>query len=953
MSVTFSRVSVAPQASIPLAMILVAMPLLGAVAPLASAGSVPPAVHHLVISEVVTGGPSASDELIELYNPGSVALPLEGLELVYASAAGTTVSRRALWGTDAPLMPPGTHLLVAHESGVYAPIADVVYAGGLAATGGSVALRIEGAAEAIDAVGWGTATNAWVEGSPAVAPAPGASIERLPGGAAGSTQDTDDNASDFVERALPDPQNAASPPVPVASPHPSASPVASASPAPSSSPAPTPSAPAVLSVAVARGLPDGTVVTIEGTALTGSGFHDGGGYVADASAGLAVLLDAGSFARGSILRVTGTIGDRFSQRTLRSGAGGVEVIGSGPDPLALSRATATIGESAEAMLLRVAGLVHGAPTALSAGLAFDVDDGSGPARVVVATATGIDTTGWVSGARIELVGVVGQRDSSGSGAAGYRLQPRDEADVIALQPPATPSPSPSAAATPGPTPTTGASPVTSVADARRAPKDTRLTVRGVITMPTGVIDPVSAVIQDATGAILLRTGGEVGALGRGELVEVDGTRSTLAGMETVRVTTAPRRAGTASEPSPRQLRTGDASEDDEAMLVIISGAVSAPRRAATGTISFDLDDGSGPLRVVIDGSLGVDGGPFVAGTWVEARGVLGQETTGAQPLRGYRLWPRGAADLRVIAVIDPADAVTGASPAGRAPVATPRPAAGGAASLAGIMSADLRDLRVAATLVAAEWPELGIGGLLWDGERLVAIAASSADAVSGAIGSRRPPLVLEVSGLRLVGPEHAAELPVVTASVERVSRGAGPVAGPVGAMPDPGAPPQWVSLVGRIADEETGPALRHGSALVTLDFRCEGTSPRRSGVVGVTGIGLASPARIIVPCDGLRAAPALHLPGGASPLTPPPAPAITAAVSETPTGSDMASRGLAAALLGLSVIGLVGAAVVRRWLDEDDPGGAELGAAEQESSSGDRSEPALRLVSLPRERGSP
>ncbi|HUH17571.1 MAG TPA: OB-fold nucleic acid binding domain-containing protein, partial [Methylomirabilota bacterium] len=464
---------------------------------------------------------------------------------------------------------------------------------------------------------------------------------------------------------------------------------------------------------------------------------------------------------------------------------------------------------------------------------------------------------------------------------------------------------------------------------------------------------VSAVIQDATGAIVLRVGGEVGALGRGELVEVDGTRSTLAGMETLRVTTAPRRAGTASEPSPRQLGTGDASENDEAMLVIVRGAVSSPRRAATGTISFDLDDGSGPLRVVIDGSLGLDAGLFVAGTWVEARGVLGQETTGAQPLSGYRVWPRGAADLRVTAVSDPVEAVTGASPPGRAPVGAPRRAAGGAASLAGIMSADLGGLRVAATLVAAEWPELAIGGLLWDGERLVVVAAPSADAVSGAIGSRRPPLVLELSGLRVVRLEHAAELPVVTASVERVSRGAGPVAAPVGTMPDPGAPAQWVSLVGRIVDEEGGPVLRHGSALVTLDFRCEARSPRRSGVVGVTGIGLASPARIIVPCDGLRAAPALHLRGGASPLMPPRDGAIMAAVSETPTGSDMASRWLAAALLGVSVIALVGAVVVRRWLDEDDPGGAELGAAGQEGSSGDRSEPALSLVSLPRERGSP
>ena len=48
------------------------------------------AVDHLVVSEVVTGGANASDELIELYNPSSAPLPLEGLELVYVTASGAT-----------------------------------------------------------------------------------------------------------------------------------------------------------------------------------------------------------------------------------------------------------------------------------------------------------------------------------------------------------------------------------------------------------------------------------------------------------------------------------------------------------------------------------------------------------------------------------------------------------------------------------------------------------------------------------------------------------------------------------------------------------------------------------------------------------------------------------------------------------------------------------------------
>ncbi|MGH2483992.1 MAG: lamin tail domain-containing protein, partial [Candidatus Limnocylindria bacterium] len=48
---------------------------------------------HLVISEVMTGGASASDEFVELYNPHAAALPLEGLELIYVTASGATITR--------------------------------------------------------------------------------------------------------------------------------------------------------------------------------------------------------------------------------------------------------------------------------------------------------------------------------------------------------------------------------------------------------------------------------------------------------------------------------------------------------------------------------------------------------------------------------------------------------------------------------------------------------------------------------------------------------------------------------------------------------------------------------------------------------------------------------------------------------------------------------------------
>ncbi|MFN2419633.1 MAG: lamin tail domain-containing protein, partial [Candidatus Limnocylindria bacterium] len=487
------------------------------------------AVGHLVVSEVMTGGTSANDELVELYNPTTARLPLEGLELVYVSASGATVSRRAAWGLGAPEMGPGSHLLIANELGIYAGIADATYAGGMASTGGSVALRIQGAAGAIDALGWGTAVGTWLEGTAASPPPAGASLERLPGGAAGSTVDTDDNAADFAMRMVPDPQNSGSSPVPdrtEPSPTPSAVPTPtptstlSPSPSPTASPSvpPTPTplpsgTPTPTSIADARTLPDGSSVLVEGDALTGSDFSEGGGYVADGSGGIAVLLAGGSFARGDHLLVRGTVDDRFAQRTLRADGDDLTVVATDRgDPTPLNAPTGSVNESVEARLVRIDGTISGSPTTLSGGLAFEVDDGSGATRVIVGTSTGIETAAWTNGAQVQVVGVVGQRDSSGTDVSGYRVQPRDGSDVAVAAPPS-PIPSPGASSSPDP----GQSPppsgsVVSIADARAAAKNARITVRGVVTLPSGIIDPGSAVIQDASGAILLRLGDEAGSV---------------------------------------------------------------------------------------------------------------------------------------------------------------------------------------------------------------------------------------------------------------------------------------------------------------------------------------------------------------------------------------------------------------------------------------------------------
>lgn len=657
--------------------------------------------EHLLVSEVMTGGTSASDEFIELYNPGPQALPLEGLEVIYVTATGGTITRKASWASGAPSVPAGAHVLVANGSGIFAAVADITYTGGLAATGGSVAIRILGASSAVDAVGWGTAASTWMEGSPAAAAAAGHAIERLPGGAAGSGQDSDQNSVDFAEIATPDPQNTLSAPIPVGTQAPSPSPTSSptsgatvtpppgtpsSTASPSSTPdgsqiptsiptqSPTPEPTAVpLTIAAARSLPDGAAVVVEGVTLTGSTFSDGGGYLADASGGIAVLVSDGTFPRGMSVRIGGTLDQRFSQRTIRAEASGVIVVGPAAGPNAQSTGTGSVGESVEGELVEVVGNVVSSQTVLSTGIAVDLDDGSGAVRILAGSETGIDTSGWQRGAQLRLHGVVGQRDSTGSGSVGYRVQPRDALDVASIVPPASSSPSPVGSGSASPAPS-GDSSLLSIAEARAAPFNARVRVRGIVTLPSGLAEAGSAAIQDSSAAILLRLGDEAGSLRAGELVEVFGTRSTKAGMETIRVTDPPRRLGSQSQPDPRRRATGSLGEKDEAMLIVVRGAVTiTPRRTSAENVYFDLDDGSGPVRVFISPRSGIGTDTLLLGSWLDLAGVLGQETTGKLPDRGYRIWPRTAGDLRIVA-----SAAAGASAGGESPLGT-----GGGTGLSG------------------------------------------------------------------------------------------------------------------------------------------------------------------------------------------------------------------------------------------------------------------------------
>src|SRR3954469_9264995 len=72
----------------------------------------------LVVSEVQTGGASASDEFVEVANQGLAAGDLLGLEVVYATSSVSPVTRKATWTTSL-VLDPGKLFLLANSSGLF------------------------------------------------------------------------------------------------------------------------------------------------------------------------------------------------------------------------------------------------------------------------------------------------------------------------------------------------------------------------------------------------------------------------------------------------------------------------------------------------------------------------------------------------------------------------------------------------------------------------------------------------------------------------------------------------------------------------------------------------------------------------------------------------------------------------------------------------------------------
>jgi hypothetical protein len=190
----------------------------------------------------------------------------------------------------------------------------------------------------------------------------------------------------------------------------------------------------VVSMAQARALPLGTVVTVDGTATTPSGAfessRDDGFGLQDFTGGIYVSLPTNPhIAPRTLVRVTGTLTDSVGLlAVVPSDLSKVVTHGTWLPALPTPRLTGSVNESSEGKLVWVVATITQAPASdLPYGYKFFVNDGSGEVTIYVNTQTGITLSGLAAGQLVRVVGFSSQYDTH------YEIDPRFPADILVLR----------------------------------------------------------------------------------------------------------------------------------------------------------------------------------------------------------------------------------------------------------------------------------------------------------------------------------------------------------------------------------------------------------------------------------------------------------------------------------------------------------------------------------------
>jgi hypothetical protein len=153
-----------------------------------------PTAGEIVINQISPDYNGASDEYVEIVNLTNKTFDLSLLKLVYQSSSGSTGGAGGtLSGTLLPysfwLLSPNATITVGQTSGL---ARDGSITAGFAGTNGQIGIQLVSDNTTIDAVGYGTLTGGFREGTAAGNPSTDGGLKRTTDGA-----DTNDNSADF------------------------------------------------------------------------------------------------------------------------------------------------------------------------------------------------------------------------------------------------------------------------------------------------------------------------------------------------------------------------------------------------------------------------------------------------------------------------------------------------------------------------------------------------------------------------------------------------------------------------------------------------------------------------------------------------------------------------------------------------------------------------------------
>ena len=369
----------------------------------------------------------------------------------------------------------------------------------------------------------------------------------------------------------------------------------------------------------ARSMATSSRVFVEGVALNAwTTYGDSTLHVADSTGVIrATRVAQSAVSAGQLVRVLGATSVQNGQGTLTDAT--VIPVGTGqlPEPVLLSTSAASRADGGrrDATLVQVSGAtILSGQTNIAGDFVLTVTDGSGLLDVVIDRHSGISTSTYVPGASLVVVGVL---VPSGE-AALWHLKPRSALDLTVSFPTAT------------------------IADARRFEAGRVVSVEGTALNAWTAFADSTVHVTDGTGVIrAVRV--QPANIFAGDRVRMLGTIVFRDGQPTLSNVTS-QILGSGVLPIAQRLTTARAGTADgglqDAGLVRVIDALVGDTATIGGDLRLTVDDGTGPLEVLLDRDAGFQLG-VLPGAIIDVTGLLVPLPSGT----AWRLKPRAPSDL--------------------------------------------------------------------------------------------------------------------------------------------------------------------------------------------------------------------------------------------------------------------------------------------------------------------